>query len=638
MPAERQFLPAGSMRARGWMAEQLRREADGFVGRLDELCTEVGSDAFGNRVAIGDSGTSWWNGESEGNWADALMRLAAAVDHDGVERKASAYVEHLLATQADDGYLGIYTDAVRSERPGRLSGDLWAQSRVLSALLVRHGATGDPAPLEEAVRAARLTVETSDKVGWDALWDDDRNEDGGRAHGLMIVEPLLELFDITGDKVFLDGAQRCYEAFSAATVHWGVNDCQLNRLVDPLVPFHSHGVHTCEHLRLPLLLHEATGDARFAAAAAGGYSKMSDNIGVTGACKSDEFIGAKDAGGVPLPAGGYEACTITELLFSLHARARALADMAAADEAEHLLFNAGEGQSRPDGRTMAYLSAANLYDATDRRGWQWAFSATHRVVCCAPNLGRLLPGHVSRMVTRDAGGGLTVLFYGPSEARATLGDVTVALTQDTSYPFEDDVRLRIRTSRPHRFSLMLRVPGWARTATVAAPDGSVVTHGVGTLTIDRVWDDDELLLSFTADIRLIEAADGTVAVARGPLVFALAIPHDEAVAREGALPGFDDLHFRPTADAEWDVTLQVDHGNPGRMFELVRRPVGDSFPWEQPPLELRTMALDPTYTTTTVAASAREIRLLPFGATTLRRTTFPSVDRTGRPVLPPAEP
>jgi hypothetical protein len=101
------------------------------------------------------------------------------------------------------------------------------------------------------------------------------------------------------------------------------------------------------------------------------------------------------------------------------------------------------------------------------------------------------------------------------------------------------------------------------------------------------------------------------------------------------LPGFEDLEFTPSADARWDYRLQLDRSEPARGFEVLWEE--SAHPWDTPPITLRTVALDPYLTRTTVAPSASELTLVPVGATTLRQTCFPHVDRSGLPLIPIAE-
>lgn len=110
------------------------------------------------------------------------------------------------------------------------------------------------------------------------------------------------------------------------------------------------------------------------------------------------------------------------------------------------------------------------------------------------------------------------------------------------------------------------------------------------------------------------------------------IPHGSRQIRGYELPGFADLEFVPDPEARWAVTLQVDSADPGRGFR-VEHPSGDGDPLAAPPLRPTSVVLDSFDTSTAVARSARELPFLPFGATTLRKTCLPWVDRGRRPLI-----
>src|SRR5690606_10978575 len=51
----------------------------------------------------------WWNSETIGNYYDGLMRYGYLLNDQSIHEKAKKFIGHILASQDDDGYLGIYT-------------------------------------------------------------------------------------------------------------------------------------------------------------------------------------------------------------------------------------------------------------------------------------------------------------------------------------------------------------------------------------------------------------------------------------------------------------------------------------------------------------------------------------------------
>jgi len=91
-------LPLGSVHPTGWLESQLRIQADGLTGHLDEFWPD-----------IRDSG--WIGGEAEGwerapYWLDGLIPLAYQLDAENLKRKAQRFIDYTLRHQQGDGWLG----------------------------------------------------------------------------------------------------------------------------------------------------------------------------------------------------------------------------------------------------------------------------------------------------------------------------------------------------------------------------------------------------------------------------------------------------------------------------------------------------------------------------------------------------
>jgi len=140
-------------------------------------------------------------------------------------------------------------------------------------------------------------------------------------------------------------------------------------------------------------------------------------------------------------------------------------------------------------------------------------------------------------------------------------------------------------------------------------------------------------------VKLVPAVDRSVAVVRGPLVYALPIPASSRTVKSYPVRGFADQEFTPTAAARWDYALQsLGDGLPTRFtrsHEQVTAPGAAADPWRQPPIAIRVTALDarsaaPDSGDNWLAPGETELDLVPMGCTVLRRTCFPLVERPPR--------
>ncbi|WEX08189.1 beta-L-arabinofuranosidase domain-containing protein [Chelativorans sp. AA-79] len=216
-----------------------------------------------------------------------------------------------------------------------------------------------------------------------------------------------------------------------------------------------------------------------------------------------------------------ETCASVGLVFWASRMLGRGPDRRYADIMEQALYNGALSGLSLDGQTFFYENP--LESAGRHHRWTW-----HHCPCCPPNIARLVASLGAYMygVADDE---IAVHLYCESVAEATLGGARVKLTQKTNYPWQGAVGIGLSLDRPARFALSLRIPGWAKGATLAVNGRAVdlsqlISHGYAR--IEREWrDGDRLELHLPlaaravwADPRVRQDA-GRVAVMRGPLVY-----------------------------------------------------------------------------------------------------------------------
>jgi hypothetical protein len=172
--------------------------------------------------------------------------------------------------------------------------------------------------------------------------------------------------------------------------------------------------------------------------------------------------------------------------------------------------------------------------------------------CCPSNLSRFipsLPGYVYAVKEKrgevSGESGVYVNLYLSNSATLKVGGKEVALTQQTNYPWDGDVRLTVDKNKAGLFALKLRIPGWVQNRvlpsdlyqyadqeqpgyhiTVNGEQVSVTPSADGYATIVRKWKKgDCVALHLDMKPRLVkahrsvEADRGRLAVERGPLVY-----------------------------------------------------------------------------------------------------------------------
>ncbi len=623
----------GKIKARGWLLEHLLRDKDGITGNLDKLFEDARACIFeGEKVEMvhKDFWSSWWAGETEGNWLFALTLLAFALDDDELKQRVKDKVYSVIAHQGDDGYIGIYKPGHRYTNGDR-SGEMWAQSRIMLVMLNYYYNTNDAVVLDALFKMADELVQHFGKLADNRSFYAEPDSDGSKGHGLMIVEPLLMLYALDNSKHdYIDYCEFMYADYSAHAPDYLVGDMRMPVVLDPTIPWVGHGPHACENLRVPMLLHNATGKAIYLSAYNAGLAKLANNTTLSGSCKSDELVGSYRAfvsddnrlkfdfeGTIPLPTAGYEYCSTTELIFN-HIYDGLRGNLDCFDKEEWLAYNAAMAAKHHDGKSILYLCADNLAKATKEMGDRWDYSPTHSdaAVCCAPNSGKVFPFHLLNAWLMEDDATVVAALYCPCELETTVAGERLNIVQETNYPFDESITMRINAAPSSEVTLKLRIPQWADGYTLLL-NGKAVGVREGSLhcVSGTFKTGDTLELTLSAPIRLHKSPIGTTAISRGTLLYSRDIPADEHPYHTYAEDErFKDIDMLPQKGAKSNYTLLLDNqGSPhGAKHQYIASP---TYPWQQSPCTINVMALDEW-------AMREYIALVPIGCTLLRQTAF----------------
>ena len=149
-------LPIGAIRPAGWLLRQLRIQADGLTGHLDEFWPDVGQ-------------SQWFGGKAEGwerapYWLDGAIPLAWVLDDEALKARITRYVEFIITHQRADGWYGPYPEDAVAKRY-----DMWAILLANKVLVQYHEATGDARVLDAVVKSLKAIAAGLDRTplfGW----------------------------------------------------------------------------------------------------------------------------------------------------------------------------------------------------------------------------------------------------------------------------------------------------------------------------------------------------------------------------------------------------------------------------------------------------------------------------------------
>ncbi len=483
--------------------------------------------------------------------------------------KLDAYVDNLIskvaAAQEKDGYLYTartidpahphpWSGPNRWENEEIQSHELYDAGHLFEAAVAHYQATGKRNLLDIALREANLLCDTFGP-GKRKIWP-----------GHQIVEMgLVKLYRVTGDDRYLTLAKFMLD------VRGGANGSEYNQSYKPVIEQTEavgHAVRATYMYSGMADVAAMTGDEQYVHAldaiwqnVVGKKLYITGGIGATGA---GEAFGANYE--LPNLSAYNETCASVgndfwnERLFLLHGDAKYV------DVMERTLYNGLISGVSLDGKSFFYQNPLESNGRQARSPW-------FGVACCPGNITRFMasvPGYVYATGNHS----LYVNLYAASKAEIDLDGKKIRMVQETRYPWDGDVVMRVDPSAPDTFAINVRIPDWARNETVPsdlyrfehevsqAPTLSVngqavpITLDKGYVRLNREWrSGDKIELHLPMPVRRIVANSqvasdvGEVAIQRGPIVYAAEWPDSpNHKVRNLLLPDSEKLsaEFRPS--------------------------------------------------------------------------------------------
>ncbi|NLI00255.1 MAG: transcriptional initiation protein Tat [Chthonomonadales bacterium] len=613
-------LPIGSIRPAGWLRTQLELMRDGMVGHMEEISPWCRFEGSAWASATGEGEHGW---EELPYWLKGYTDLGYVLGDREVVARAQRWLGAIMASQRPDGYFGPESN--------RKDPDLWPNMLALAALRSHYEATGDARVLWFMKRYFRWQAALPEGRFLHASWQHLRGADN--------LEVIYWLYNRTGDAWLLDLAARNH----ACTARW----------VDGIASW--HGVNFAQGFREPGQFFQQSGQRSHLQAVENRYVEMRSLYGQVpgGMYGADENARPGFTG----PRQAAETCAIVEMMYSHEEMVRITGDPVWADRCEEVALNSLPPCMTPDLKGLHYLTAPNQV-VLDRQskapmiqngGDMMSYTPYEQYRCCQHNVAFGWPYYAERlwMATRD--NGLAAVLYSPCTVTARVGSgVDARVTEETDYPFDETVRLRVSLSTTDTFPIYLRVPAWCSSPRLAVNGKRVALGGSAAgarwIALRRRWSDGdvvELTLPMAVRVHRWRTNRNTASVSRGPLTFSLMVAEDWREYDNG----------RPWAAHEvwpasaWNFGLELTRGSASRSFEVKRKRMpadGEQpFRWDSAPvvlqghgvrlpewkLEANNLIGEVAPGPIASSRAAEAIDLIPMGCARLRVSAFPVIGR-----------
>ena len=634
-------LPVGSIKPEGWILKYLELQRDGLTGKLGEISEwlDKNNNAWFSGTGKGDHG---W--EEVPYWLKGYGNLGYILKDEAIITETKLWLNKVFESQQPNGYFGPAFAQTDIEQAKAGLQDMWPNMLMLWCMQSYYEYSNDARVIPFMTRYFKWQLTVPEEKLLKIYWENSRGGDN--------LYSIYWLYNHTGEKWLLDLANKIHRN----TADWS----QKNNLPN------WHNVNIAQCFREPATYYMQTKDSSFLNATYNDFYLIRSLYGqVPGGMFGADENARK---GFDDPRQAVETCGMVEQMASDEILTGITGDPMWADHCEEVAFNTYPAAVMPDFKSLRYLTAPNMVvsDSRDHSpGIQnegpFLMMNPFSSRCCQHNHAQGWPYYAEHLWMATPDNGIVALLYNSSEVTAKVGKGkgnTVTLKQTTHYPFDENIKIEINTTKTISFPLYLRIPNWCSNA-------SIRVNGVDEKTffdpgsyarIESKWkqgDVVELILPMKLKKEEWSKNKNSVSISYGPLTFSLKIDESyklveskKAVAWDSKWQSNADQSKWPSYEiypaSMWNYGIVLNDQPLINQFEIIKKPWPENnFPFTQEgvPVVLKAKGkiipewgLDKNglcdvlpQSPVTVSTKQQPIELIPMGAARLRIASFPVV-------------
>ncbi len=422
-------------------------------------------------------------------WLEAVGNVLMLGRDEKLEAQADSVIDIIARAQQPDGYLDTYF--IIEEPDKRWTNvlechELYCAGHFIEGAVAYYLATGKEKVYETALRLA-------DHI--DSVFGPEEGKLHGYPGHQEIEMALLRLCDVSGDEryqklaqYFIDarGTNRFFEEEferRGSRCFWtGEKVEEPNRWFNQFPYNYYNQFHLPVRKQKKAVGHAVRGVYMYAAMADLAWRLKDRELFDAGKAVWNNIverqlyitggIGATHSGeaftadyDLPNDTNYSETCASIGLIFFAQKMLQTEAEGVYGDVIEQALYNTVLGGMNYEGNRFFYVNPLAVVpkacaDNTERNHVKPVRQKWFACACCPPNIARLIAGLWKYIYTVKANCVYVHLYMG-NESSVKLGDCTLHLTQETNYPWDGKVALKVKADTPEPLEIALRIPRWS---------------------------------------------------------------------------------------------------------------------------------------------------------------------------------